>query len=110
VDERQRRLGENEALFREVNDRLEDLNEAFNAVTEHVEIVCECGEISCVERITLTLDDYERLRADPTTFAVLPGHEAPDVEFVVAEAGRFVVVRKRRGEPAEVAASTDSRS
>jgi hypothetical protein len=61
MDERERRLGLNEALFREVNERLQGLNEAFGAVTNRIELVCECADPGCAERITLTLKEYEDL-------------------------------------------------
>ena len=110
MDERARRIGENEILFREVNERVEALNEAFNAVTERVSIVCECGLIECVDRISMTLAEYEEVRGDPATFAVVPGHELPDVETVVAAGGSYVVVRKHAGDPARLAADEDPRS
>ena len=110
VDERERRIGENEILFREVNERVEALNEAFNAVTDRVSIVCECGRIDCVDRISMTLTAYEEVRREPTTFAVVPGHEIPDVESVVAEGEGYVVVRKDPGAVARLAAEEDPRS
>jgi hypothetical protein len=110
MDERARRIGENEVLFREVNERLESLNEAFSAITETVSIVCECGHLDCLERISMSLADYEALRADATTFAVVPGHELPDVETVVGEHGGYNVVQKAPGGPAALAAEQDPRS
>ena len=74
-DERARRVGQNEALYRQVNEHIEDLNDAFGAVTGDFAIVCECGELSCVEQISVRHDLYERTRADPTRFIVKPGHE-----------------------------------
>ena len=110
MDERTQRIGENEILFREVNERVESLNEAFNAFTERFSIVCECGQLSCVERISMTLSEYEAVRADPTTFAIVPGHEIPDVETVIAERGEYAVVMKHAGGPAELATEEDPRS
>ena len=37
----------------------------------------------CNERIAVDVGAYEKVRADPTLFFVLPGHELPDVEHVV---------------------------
>ena len=34
MDERARRIGENEALYRSVNDKIEDLNETFGVIAE----------------------------------------------------------------------------
>ena len=110
MDERARRIGENEILFREVNERVEALNEAFNAVTDRVSIVCECGQLECIERISMSLAEYEDVRREPTAFAVIPGHELPDVETVVAEGEAYAVVRKHEGAPAALAADEDPRS
>ena len=109
MDERERRIGQNEILFREVNERVESLNEAFNTLTDRVSIVCECGLLECVDRISMSLAEYEELRSDPTTFAVIPGHELPDVEDVVAERDAYFVVRKHFGDPARLAAEEDPR-
>jgi hypothetical protein len=110
VDERERRMGENEVLFREVNERLESLNEAFSPLTEQMLIVCECADLSCIERIPVTLAEYEELRADPKAFAILSGHEAAEVDQIVAERDRYVIVRKRPGEAARVAVTKDPRN
>jgi hypothetical protein len=109
VDERQRRIGENEALFRHVNERVKDVNRSFSLVLERGDYLCECGNQSCVERIGLTSEEYEGIRADPTHFVVKPGHVAPDVEEVVGAADTYEIVRKREGGPADLARETDPR-
>lgn len=110
MDERERRIGENEAVFRQVNENLHRLNEAFSAVTNRVELVCECGDLGCVERISVSLDEYEKLRSHADRFLVAAGHVAPgDVEEVVATGGGWDIVRKRPGGPASLAAATDPR-
>ena len=106
MDERTRRVGVNEAVFRAINERLEELNEAFATVTDTYDVVCECGDIGCVERFTMTPHEYRELRADPTLFAIRPDHEAPDTESVIADRGGYVIVRKREGSPARLAAET----
>ena len=65
MNERERRIGQNEALFRHVNERLRDVNDAFGSVTGDFEIVCECGDVDCAERIMLTAEEYRDVRADP---------------------------------------------
>lgn len=110
MDERARRIGQNEILFRDVNERLRELNESFSLVLENAEFVCECGDASCVERITMTLADYEELRRNPTRFAIRKGHEIPDVEDVVGETPAYAIVQKREGLPARLAAQHDPRA
>ena len=59
--ENQRRKAVNEAVFREVNERIETLQRSF-AVSEHLplHIVCECDRLDCSERLSVHPDAYER--------------------------------------------------
>ena len=108
--ERDRRIGENEAIFRQVNERVSELNRSFSVVLERGDYLCECGNEDCVDRIALTSEEYERVRAEPTQFVVKPGHVVPDVEDVVRSEPGYEIVRKREGEAAAVARETDPRS
>jgi hypothetical protein len=108
--DREDRIGLNEAVFREVNERISDLAAHFGLEEQPLDLVCECGDPSCVERISMSRDEYEQLRSDPTHFAVFPGHEEPDVEIVIERRGGFDVVQKHEGAPAEIAERTDPRS
>jgi hypothetical protein len=110
MDERARRIGENEALYRSINEKIEDLNASFGMVAESMAVVCECGQLECAQQIDLEIPTYERVRSDPELFVVVPGHEIPDVETVVEEQSNFSVVRKAPGVPAEVARKTDPRA
>src|SRR2546423_9872879 len=110
LDDRQRRIGRNEALFREVNERLEQLHESFDMSSERLQFLCECGDTTCAEPIELTREEYERIRADPALFVIVAGHEQRDVEEIVEENDRFHVVRKQAGEAREAAARLDPRS
>jgi hypothetical protein len=110
TSERERRLGMNEALFREVNSRIDGLNKAFAVATGTMSIVCECGARDCIEQIPIAVDEYERLRSDSSLFAVVPGHETADVEDVVERHEAFDVVRKHPGIPRRIAEATDPRT
>jgi hypothetical protein len=110
MDERGKRIGENEVLFREVNERLRELGEGFSIVAEQAEFVCECGSTSCTEQIQMTLAEYEAVRSDPKRFFVRPGHEIAEYEKVVQEADGYNVVEKLPGGPAGIAIRDDPRS
>jgi hypothetical protein len=107
------RVARNEALFREFNERVEGVAEAFDVRGEgdslRIEFVCECGNLDCLERIELTRAGYEQVRSDPRRFVVVPGHEDPEVARVVAQQEGYVVAEKV-DEAAEVAVEHDSRS
>lgn len=108
--ERDRRVGENELLFREVNERVKEISDTFSFRMPQEDFICECGDESCTQRVRVSAEEYEQVRSQPTQFFVLPGHELPDVETVVQTSDRFSVVQKHEGEPAELAAAEDPRS
>jgi hypothetical protein len=109
VSSREERIGLNEAVFREVNERIEDLAETFDLKTQSLDLICECGDAACVERISMTPAEYELLRSEAHQFAVYPGHEYPDVESVVARLKNYDVVRKDSGVAEQIAEQTDPR-
>ncbi len=91
MNEHQRRAL-NEALFRQVNERIAESAEHF--VDGKTAFVCECSDPNCTERVSATLAEYERVREKPTTFLLAPDHHEPDIEQVVSKRGRFHVVEK----------------
>ncbi|HEU5362727.1 MAG TPA: hypothetical protein VFU56_05250 [Gaiellaceae bacterium] len=111
MDEAQRRKAANEAVFREVNERIEALHRRFELSDEEpLSIVCECDRIDCTERLDVTVELYERTRADSARFFVVPGHDDPTVESVIESSEGYLVVRKHPGEPRQVAAESDPRA
>jgi hypothetical protein len=111
MEDAKRRKAANEAVFRDLNESMESLQRTF-AVTEHqpLHMVCECDQIDCSERLTVDLETYEKIRSDSTLFMVRPGHEDDSVEDVIDTGGDYMVVRKRPGEPREIAEQTDPRT
>ena len=109
MDERKRRIGLNEAVFREANERIEELNKTFATLTDNLVLVCECGFADCVEKISMTVEEYEELRANSAHFAIVHGHEIPDVESVVEKHEGYDVVRKDDGVAKKIAEVTDPR-
>ena len=109
MDERLERVGRNQALFRQVNDKIRELNEDFGAVGARMSLVCECGDRSCGDQIELTPDEYLELRRDPTIFGVRPGHQIPEGEDVVDRRESYWLVRKHPDGPARLAEALDGR-
>jgi hypothetical protein len=95
---------QNQALIREVNERIEEV--AGDAAS--VEFLCECWDTSCIETLTLSIGEYEAIRTSPTRFPIMPGHDRPEFERVVEENGRYAVVEKF-GEAAEIVRKLDPR-
>jgi hypothetical protein len=91
MDEKVKRA-RTEALFRDVNERIAESAQRFEA--DSTQFVCECADPNCTHRVDATLDEYEEVRADGATFMLTPGHEQEDIERVVSDRGRFHVVEK----------------
>ena len=109
MDAREKRLAQNEALFREVNERVETIAHSHH-LGPHApyEFLCECANADCTFRITLPLSVYESVRADPKQFVVLPLHYTPEVEELVVEKETHWIVRKT-GEAGEYVDQLDPR-
>jgi len=87
------RAGRNEALFREVNERIEELHDRLESGRTE-SFVCECPDGACTERLTVPVETYERVRSNPRRFLVAPGHERPELEYVVERGDGFLIVEK----------------
>jgi len=107
--EREARAARNQALFRNVNEKIKELNETFQSVTRTFTIACECADTGCTEMLEISPEEYELVRSEPRHFAVLPGHVYPDVEVVVRDGATHVVVQKT-GYAAEAAVFLDRRA
>jgi hypothetical protein len=110
MESREARIGLNEAVFREVNERIESLAETFDLGSQPLDLICECGDATCVQRIHMTHAEFEQLRSESHQFAVYPGHEAPEVERVVERRGGYDIVKKDEGLPKLIAEQTDPRA
>jgi hypothetical protein len=98
VDERATRQAKNEALHREVNERLAEMDKQADAAwadeEQRFEFICECGRGGCDARVSMALVEYEDVRGQDDRFAVHPGHENDEIESVVKRGDSFVVVDK----------------
>jgi hypothetical protein len=73
LDERDEPIARNEALFREVNERIAESAERFDS--ERAEFVCECADQEGTERVEATLVEYERVRATVRSSSYGPSTE-----------------------------------
>ena len=95
-------------LFREVNEQISLRRSSFQPPHEQVEFVCECERRGCTQALLLSREEYEAVRQFPTRFVMKRGHPRTEVERVVAEYERYVVVEKT-GPAARVAIRLDPR-
>src|ERR1700736_2075347 len=92
-DEMQKRLGSNEAVFREINEGIER-GQWPGEEDAPISFRCECARLGCNELLELSVREYERVRSNPRRFLVLPGHERLEVEVVVERRPGYLVVEK----------------
>jgi hypothetical protein len=86
------RQARNEALYREVNERIAELRDSSS---RNLEVHCECGtEGGCGERLVIPVAVYEQVRSQDDRFVVVPGHETPDLEYAVDWTDDYVIVDK----------------
>lgn len=108
------RNAETQNLYREVNERVAEVYTQFAGghiadSPELIELFCECGQQSpCDGKISVTAAVYERVRADATTFILLPGHGKAEVENVIEQGDGFLVARNF-GRAATIARAADPR-
>ena len=109
------RNAEKQNRYREANERVVDVYYKFAArgtldmSIELFQLFCECGrQAPCGERVKVSATTYERVRSDPTTFILFPGHEATAVENTI-EQGEGFLISRNFGRAAEIARAADPR-
>ncbi len=91
-----RRIAENEARFRDANEKIEAAFERLEPTTRSIPFVCECGRPDCFQVLRLTFAEYELARQNPRYFVCAPGHQltGPGLGRTVQETRKFVIAEK----------------
>jgi hypothetical protein len=107
---RQVRAAINENTFREINEQLVATVALDGGDGELHDVVCECARVDCTELVTLTVEEYDAVRAEGERFVVAPSdeHVTPGMERVVMASERYWVLEKV-GLAGDVAAELDPR-
>jgi hypothetical protein len=107
-DELQRRIADNEAAFRDVNEAIASGQWPGEADAK-VGFRCECARLGCNLLIELTPREYEGVRAHPDRFVLAVGHDMPEAETIVETQTGYIVVEKKDASR-RAADSSDPRS
>lgn len=104
------KLAQNEALFREVNERVAETASRFARAggAPDFEFICECADVECLDRVAMTIGEYRHVRSDSTWFLIRPGHAEHVIEVVVERHSEYEIVEKI-GEAAATAVALDAR-
>jgi hypothetical protein len=76
-------------LFRGVNDKINLLGFAF---LDLVDFVCECPDESCTRVMPMTREEYDAVRSQPGSFAMIPEHDLSVHRGGADQGLRFVIV------------------
>lgn len=94
------RRANNELIFKNINLKTSKLVDAvFNEhdkIDVPIEFYCECSNTDCIEKVSLTLADFEKIRRNPSYFLIKPGHNQPDIEELVDGKPNYAVVEKHQ--------------
>jgi hypothetical protein len=90
------RIAENNAAFREANDKIRDRANEYRPEMERIPFLCECARPDCVEIVRMTLAEYGELRSDSNRFMTAVGHETAEKPLgqVVSRPEGYVIVEK----------------
>lgn len=87
------RVRENEETFASANERIGASAERYD-FDQLVPFICECSRTTCTETVRLTVETYRQAKNGGDAFILLPGHEDPQVEKIVAHGNGYVLVEK----------------
>ena len=91
----------NAKQIREVRETFARANEQIRASAEkynfqdQVPFLCECSDVTCTGSVRLGLTNYREARASTDAFLLLPGHDDPQVDQIVARGDGYVLVQNR---------------
>jgi hypothetical protein len=93
----------NAEQMREIRETFARANEQIRASAEkynfqhQVPFLCECTDATCMGSVRLSLTNYREARTSIDRFLLLPGHDDPQVERIVARGDGYVLVQESLG-------------
>lgn len=91
---REKRIFQNEALFREVNTHIAELEDRISTEGDLLPLICECANTGCTTVVEVEPATFRAVRAHQQRFLVAPGHEQDDETVVERGASYFIVDKK----------------
>ena len=108
----ERRLAENEVIFRQANETVqknfneleklakEDGQESFiKRFDKPLYFYCECSDEKCQKRVMVKPSKYNQIHKERDQFIMIPGHEQKDIEHVITKTRNYCVVKKKLQPP-----------
>lgn len=89
-----RRLIENEVIFRDVNKNIQEFVESEDETPASLSFYCECSNPDCLERIELPTTLYAKLHKNKKHFITAIGHEFLEVEKILKKHSNYQIIEK----------------
>jgi hypothetical protein len=106
------KLAANQSAFRSANERMQRqaVSHRFEP-GQGVPFLCECADPNCYESVMLSLEQYTQVRAHPSRFLLVAGHEDEDATHErIVEAERGYAIIEKVGTAGKEAARLHTRS
>lgn len=94
MDEERAEEMRRQALFREVNERIEHLSDGWEIFDGTISVLCECGRPGCNEPIDVAKVVYDDIRTTPHRFLLKGGHEIDGIDDVVVRHDGYVIAER----------------
>ncbi|CAN5149076.1 hypothetical protein BH09PAT3_BH09PAT3_2300 [soil metagenome] len=111
-----RRLAENEVIFRQINEQLQNEIDSVNQLAdedgqpEHhivqssddapLSFFCECSDEKCTQRLLVNHQDYNEIHKNRSRFVIKNGHQVVAIEKVIKTTEDYMIVEKNIPPPA----------
>lgn len=102
-----RRMAENEVVFRQYNEQFKKFIDGANGhktedFDKPVGFYCECSDENCTKKVLLKPSRYTEIHKTRDHFVIVCGHETKTIEKIVGEEADFYIVEKFMSLPEEV--------
>lgn len=111
----ERRMVENEVVFRSYNEQVkkgfDEINKIAKEDGQHpielnpetlLHFYCECSDENCRQRIRMSARIYTKIHKVRNNFVVLRGHEVNAIEVIITKRPTYYVVSKKVHTPTSV--------
>jgi hypothetical protein len=91
---RNKRREDNQRLFKDANQRLHDVVEHKAREATPVPFLCECADVECMERVEVSLEQWQAVADQENRFIIVAGHPRIEGEDIVDTLGPYELVEK----------------
>jgi hypothetical protein len=92
------RLEKNQESFRNANQRLGNIVSDKVGRQETIPFLCECADGECLDVVSVSLIEYEKIHSHPDRYLIVRGHPTSPGESMLEERDGYWIVQKAHDE------------